>query len=483
LNIPRGRFRKTAFFLPVVMVLTGCAVGPRYSRPSAEVPPAFKETPDNWKQAQPADQTLRGKWWERFQDAQLNPLEEQINVSNQSLRAAQAQFMQARALVRLNRADLYPTVMAGLSGTENRQSENRPIRGLTAQGNFADVVLPIDVSYEADVWGRVRRTVEAARADAQASAADLESVSLSLHAELAVDYFQLRSLDAEEQLLISNVKTFEEALRLTSNRYKGGVASGVDVAQAETQLETTRAQVADVQLQRAQFEHAIAVLVGQPASTFKLPPLPLATTPPAIPPGMPSELLERRPDIAGAERRMSAANARIGVARSAYFPAVNLVANGGFESNAWTNLLSGPSGLFAIGASTVVTAFDVGRRRALNQQAQAVYDQTVANYRQTVLGAFQDVEDNLAAMRVLENEAQTQSRAVAAAQHSLELSNNRYKGGVVTYLEVLTAQSTALTSQRVAVDIARRRMIASVQLIKALGGGWDASSLTSAKIP
>jgi NodT family efflux transporter outer membrane factor (OMF) lipoprotein len=477
------RFRKTSFFLSALIALAGCAVGPRYSRPSAASAPAFKETPPDWKQAQPADQALRGKWWERFQDAQLNTLEEQINVSNQTLKAAQAQFMQARALVRLNRANQYPTVTAGLSATENRQSENRPIRGLTTQGNFADLALPIDVSYEADVWGRVRRTVEAARADAQASAADLESVSLSLHAELAVDYFELRSLDAEEQLLLSNARAFEEALRLTTNRYKGGVASGVDVAQAETQLETTRAQAQDVQVQRAQFEHAVAVLVGQPASTFNVSRVPLTAVPPAIPPGMPSDLLERRPDIAGAERRMSAANARIGVVRSAYFPTVNLVANGGFESDTLRNLITGPSGLFAVGASTVVTAFDVGRRRALNQQAQAVWDQTVANYRETVLGAFQDVEDNLAAMRILETEAQTQARAVAAAQHSLELSNNRYKGGVVSYLEVLTAQSTALASERVAVDIARRRMIASVQLIKALGGGWDASSLSAAQIP
>jgi NodT family efflux transporter outer membrane factor (OMF) lipoprotein len=462
--------------------LSGCAVGPRYSRPAAPVPPAFKEVPAGWKQAQPADQLVRGKWWEIFQDPQLNALEEQINVSNQTLKAAQAQFAQARALVRFNRADYYPTATAGLSATRIRQSQNRPIRSLTSKTSYTDIVLPVDVSYEADVWGRVRRSVEAARADAQATAADLESVSLSLHAELALDYFQMRSFDAEEQLLNSNVTAFEKALELTQNRYKGGVASAVDVAQAQTQLQTTRAQAIDLQIQRAQFEHAIAVLVGQPVSTFSLPTLPLTTPPPAIPPGLPSDLLERRPDIASTERKMAAANRRIGVARAAYFPAVALSGTGGFESSTITTLLQGPSGFLSTGISATVTAFDVGRRRALNEQARAAYDQTVANYRETVLGAFQDVEDNLAALRILDDESKTQEAAVAAAQHSLDLSVNRYKGGVVSYLEVLTAQSTALADQRVAVDILRRRMAASVLLIKALGGGWNVSSLPSAKL-
>jgi len=468
---------RASALVSLALLATGCAVGPRYTRPTAEVPPSFKETPANWKQAQPADESRRGNWLEVFHDLQLNALEEQINVSNQNLKAAQAQFLQARTLVRFNRANYLPTVTAGLGVTENRISSNRPVASVTGKKSYADLTLPVDVSYEADVWGRIRKSVEAAREDAQASAADVESVSLSLHAELAVDYFQARSFDSEEQLLNSNVAAFQQALQLTQNRYQGGVASGVDVAQAQTELETTRAQAVDLQVQRAQFEHAIAALLGQPASSFTLQVVPLTELPPSLPPGLPSELLERRPDIAASERRMAAANARIGVARAAYFPTIDLSTTGGFESTSITTLLSGPSGVLAAGVSATVTAFDGGRRRAINEQARAVYEQTVANYRETVLQAFQDVEDNLAALRILEGEAQIQQEAVDAAEKSLQLSTNRYKGGVVTYLEVLSAQSTALANQRVAVDIARRRMTASVLLVKALGGGWNVANL------
>ena len=455
--------------------LGGCAVGPRYSRPQAPSAPEFKETPPNWKQAQPADQVVRGKWWEVFQDPQLNALEEQVTVSNQNLKAAQAQFLEARALVRLNRANLYPTVTLGASATQSTLSTTTPKTG--AKSNYTDLVLPADVTYEADVWGSVRRTVEAARANAQASAALLESVSLSLHAELASDYFQLRTLDAEERLLTSTVTAFEKALELTTNRYKGGVASAVDVAQAETQLETTRAQAIDVMVARQQFEHAIAALIGQPASTFSIPASPWDTPPPAIPPGLPSDLLERRPDIAAAERQMAAANAQIGVARAAYFPQITFNGGAGFESSALTNWLTGPSGFAAAGVSALVTVFDVGRRRAGVEQAQAAYDQAVANYRQSVLTSFQEVEDNLAALRILDDEAKTQAVAVTAAEHSLQLSNNRYRGGVVTYLEVITAQSAALSNERVAVGILRQRMTTTVLLIKALGGGWNVAKL------
>jgi NodT family efflux transporter outer membrane factor (OMF) lipoprotein len=307
-------------------------------------------------------------------------------------------------------------------------------------------------------------------------------VNLSLHADLAIDYFQLRTLDAEAQLLNSTVTAFEKALDLTRNRYQGGVASAVDVAQAETQLETTRSQAIDVQVQRSQDEHAIAVLTGQPPSTFSIPVFPWTTAPPVIPPGLPSDLLERRPDIAGAERRVASANAQIGVARAAYFPAITLTGSGGFESTAITTLFQGPSGFLTSGASAVVTAFDVGRRRAISEQARAAYNQATANYRQSVLTAFQEVEDNLAALRILEQESKTQDAAVAASEHSLELSTNRYKGGVVSYLEVITAQSIALSDERAAVDILRRRMTASVSLIKALGGGWNVASLPSAKV-
>ena len=487
----RGSFRAffkrfSVFGIPFIffifMLLSGCAVGPRYSRPTAPVPPAYKEEPPGWKTAQPNDQIARGKWWEIFGDSQLNTLEEQINVANQSLKAALAQFEQARALVRFNRADYYPTVSAGVSASRNRQSQNRALATTLSKTNYTDLTLPLSVSYEPDVFGRVRRTVEAARSNAQASAGDLESVRLSLHAELAVDYFQLRTLDAEEQLLNDNVVAFEKALQLTQNRYQGGIASAVDVAQAQTQLETTRSQAIDIQLQRSQFEHAIAVLIGQPASSFGIPSAPWTMPPPVIPPGLPSDLLERRPDIAASERRVSAANAQIGVARAAYFPLLSLTGLGGFESSSVGNWFSGPSGFVSAGASAVVTALDVGGRRAVSEQARAAYDQTVANYRETVLNAFQEVEDNLAALRILENEAKTQDAAVAAAQHFLDLSTNRYKGGVVSYLEVITAQSIALTDERAGVDILRRRMTASVQLIKALGGGWNSSNLPVVKL-
>ena len=461
-------------FLALLASLTACAVGPRYARPQAQTPPGFKEAPPGWTTAQPSDQIARGKWWEVFNDPQLNTLEETINVSNQTLKAAEAQYAQARALVRFNRADQFPTITGGFSAGRTRESQNSVLK---SRSTFTDLTIPIDASYEPDVWGRVRRTVEVSRANAQASAADLETVSLSLHAELATDYFQLRELDAEEELLLSTVTAYEQALELTQNRFTGGVASGVDVAQAETLLETTRAQSIDVSLQRAQFEHAIAVLTGQPASTFKLSPSPLKTEPPLIPPGLPSQLLERRPDIAAAERRIAAANANIGVARAGYFPVFTLTGSGGFESTSITNLLDGPSGFASIGASALVTIFDVGRRRAVSDQAWAAYNQSVANYRETVLSSYQDVEDNLAALRILDNEAKTQQAAVAAAENSLNLSLNRYRGGVTTYLEVTTAQGLALSNERVAVQILGRRMTASVLLIKGLGGGWDSSSL------
>lgn len=475
----RERYRLGFVLLGAVLFSAGCTVGPRYSKPTTPVPPSFKEQPPaGWKEAQPADQSLRGKWWEIFQDPQLNALEERIDVSNQTLKAAQAQFVQARALVRYNRANYYPTVTAGLSATENKLSSNRSF--VPSKTSYPDYLLPLDASWEADVWGRVRRTVEAARENAQASAADVVNASLSLHAELASDYFEMRSFDAERDLLNSNVQAFEKALELTQNRHNGGIASAVDVSQAQAQLDATRAQALDLDIQRAQFEHAIAVLVGVPPTELSLPHSPLTISPPAIPAGLPADLLERRPDIAAAERRVASANAQIGVARAAYFPVLGLSADGGFESTAITTLLQGPSGFVAAGVSATGTLFDVGRRRAINEQARAAHEQTAANYRQTVLTAFQDVENNLAALRVLEDEAKTQDAAVAAAQQSLQLSTNRYKGGVVNYLEVITAQTTALADQRAAVDILRRRMAASVLLIKALGGGWNSSSLPMA---
>ena len=461
----------------VVFQTSGCTVGPKYRRPLAAVPPMYKEV-GNWKPAQPNDQNLGGNWWTVFQDPQLDALELQVNVSNQNLRAAEAQYRQARAVVRYNQADYYPSVTAGISATRTRVSAHRPPPSSIFDGiTYNDFSLPLDFSYQLDVWGRVRRTVESSREQAQASAADLATVNLSIHADLAIDYFLARSLDAEEQLLNSTVTQYEQALELIETRFAGGIASDVEVQQAKTQLETTRAQAIDVAVARSQYEHAVAILVGKPPAEFSLTPLPLTAPPPNIPVSMPSELLERRPDIAAAERRVASANAQIGVAKSAYYPLINLGATGGFESSSITTLLNGPSGLWSLGFAAAQTIFDGGRRRATSDQAIAAYDQSVANYRQTVLTGFQQVEDNVAALRILEHEAQTQDRAVGAAQKYLDLAITRYKGGVTSYLEVTTAQSASLSDQVTAVNLLGRRMVDSVLLIQALGGGWDRSAL------
>ncbi len=460
-----------------VLQLSGCAVGPKYHPPSVQAPPAYKEVGD-WKPAQPNDQNLGGEWWKIFQDPQLDALEAQVNVSNQNLKAAEAQFRQARAALRYNRADYYPTATVGLSATRTRVSANRPPPSSIFDGiTYNDFVLPVDLSYQADVWGRVRKNVESYREQAQASAADLATINLSMHADLAIAYFQARSLDAQEQLLNSTVKQYEQALELNQSRFEGGIASEVDVEQAKTQLQTTRAAAIDVGVLRAQYEHAVAIIIGKPPAEFSLPPLPLTAPPPRIPVSVPSDLLERRPDIAAAERLVASANAQIGVAKSAYYPVISLGASGGFESFSITTLLNGPSGLWSVGLSAVGTIFDGGRRRALTDQARAAYDSQVAFYRENVLAGFQQVEDNLAAVRILENEAKVQDEAVVAAQRSLDLSVTRYKGGVTSYLEVITAQSAALSDQVTAVNILGRRMASTVLLIQALGGGWEKSSL------
>jgi NodT family efflux transporter outer membrane factor (OMF) lipoprotein len=438
-------------------------------------PPAYKEI-GNWKTAQPSDQNLGGNWWEIFQDSQLNTLEQQINVSNQNLKAAVAQYQQARAALRYARADYYPTVSTAPSATREKSSDNRPasaVRGTT----FNDFVLPVDVSYQVNAWGRVSKNVESYREQAQASAADLAVVNLSMHADLAVDYFAARTLDAEQKLLQNTVGQYEQALQLNEERYKGGLASEVEVEQARTILETTRAQLVDVGVARAQFEHAAAVLVGKPPEDFSLPPLPLTTPPPPIPVGVPSELLERRPDVAASERRVASANAQVGFAKASYYPLLNLVASGGFESGTITTLLQGPSALWSVGGAAAATILDGGRRHAANDEAKASYNSSVASYRQTVLNAFQQVEDNLAALRVLEQEAGVQATAVQSAQRSLDLSNTRYDGGVTSYLEVITAQNAALSDEVTAVNILGRRMASAVLLIEALGGGWDRSNL------
>jgi NodT family efflux transporter outer membrane factor (OMF) lipoprotein len=459
-------------------LVEGCSVGPKYTKPVAQIPATYKEL-GNWKPAEPSDAARKDNWWEVFKDPELDALEDKLTVSNQTLRGAQDRFLEARAALKFSRAGEFPQVTAGGLATRQRQSSNRPLRGATSPSNYSDFVLSGDISYEADVWGRVRKTVESSRAEAQASAADLETVRLSLHAELALDYFTLRGLDAQKDLFDSTVAAFEKALELTQTRFQGGLASKEDVEQATTQLEQTRAQDIDISAARSQFEHAVAALIGEPASNFTLPAAPLAVLPPPIPPGQPSELIERRPDIAAAERRVEEANAQIGLAKIAYFPLITLNVVDGFESGQFTSWLAGPSALWSVGASALETVFDAGRRRAISDQARAAYDGTVASYQQTVLTAFQEVEDSLANLRILDEEAKTQDAAVAAAQRSLDQSVNRYKGGLDNYLTVITAQSVALANQRTSVDLLTRRMTSSVLLVKALGGGWDVSKLPS----
>jgi NodT family efflux transporter outer membrane factor (OMF) lipoprotein len=460
----------------VTMLLGGCTVGPKYARPTVPTAPvdAFKET-DGWKPAQPGDQLHRGNWWEIFGDPQLNVLEGEITVSNQNLKVANARFVEARAMVHYNRAAQFPTISTSPGIESLRDSANTPY--LPATSTTGDFVLPFDLSYELDVWGRVRRTVSASREEAQATAGDLATVNLSLHAELAYDYFELRSADAQKKLLDDTVKTYQDALQLTVNRFEGGAAPKSDVAQAQTQLQATMVRDTDVAVQRAQFEHAIAVLIGKPPAAFSLSALPLDLAPPDISAGLPSQLLERRPDIAAAERRVAEANDQIGIARAAYYPTVILGASAGFEGDSITNWLTWPSLFWAVGPSLAETLFDGGRRRATSTAARANYDATVANYRQSTLTAFQQVEDNLAALRILTQEAQQQKQATASAEESLQIFNDRYIGGRDPYLQVLTAQTITLQNERNDVDILRRRMDASVLLIKAMGGGWTVSEL------
>ena len=465
-----------------VLPFAGCAVGPKYHPPVVQAPPAYKEIGD-WKPAQPNDQNLGGDWWKIFQDPQLDALELQVNVSNQNLKAAEAQFRQARAALRYNRADYYPTVTAGLSATRTRVSAHRPPPSSIFDGiTYNDFTLPFDVSYQADVWGRVRKNVESYREQAQASAADLATVDLSMHADLAIDYFQARSLDAQEQLLNSTVKQYEQALELNQSRFEGGIASEVEVEQAKTQLQTTRAAAIDVGVLRAQFEHAVAILIGNPPAEFSLPPLPLTAPPPRIPVSVPSELLERRPDIAAAERRVASANAQIGVAKAAYYPSLNLFGNGGWQAADIAKLANVSSTFWALGANVAESIFTGGARRAQVEFAESGYDVNVANYRQSVLTAFQEVQDDVTGLTVLGQARETQQQAVDAARRTLDLSLDRYRGGLVSYLDVVTAQQNLLNNEQEAAVIQGQRLVTSVLLVKALGGGWDASSLAAVQV-
>ncbi len=477
------RRRACAALVASGLLCAACAVGPDYKRPPTTIPSAFKERPSSdstlageWRVAQPSDDVVRAKWWEAFHDPLLNELEAQVAISNQTVAQAEAQFRAARAAVRTARADFFPTVTVGASATRSRASGTRG-RVPLAVGPITDYQLPIDFSYEADLWGSVRRNVEASVATAQATNADVQTALLSSRAELAVDYFELRGLDAQIALLRTTIAAFERALQLTKARFGEGVASGLEVAQAQTQLDTTRVQATDLDVARAQFEHAIAILVGKPPADLTIPPAPITVPPPAIPLVLPSALVERRPDVAAAERRVAAANAQIGVATAAFFPTLMLTASGGLESSTLTTLLELPSRFWAIGPSLIETVFDGGRRKSVKEQAVAAYDGTVAAYRQSTLMAFQDVEDNLAALRVLADEALQAADAVASANRSLELANDQYVGGVTTYLDVITAQTAALSNQITAADVLTRRMTASVLLIKALGGGWTTADL------
>ena len=482
------RFAVIALAVEACLALAGCMVGPQYARPSVPLAPAFKEplpenfkSEDGWKPAQPSDAQLKGDWWTLFDDPQLNALEAQIDPANQTLQQAEANFRAARAAVRFNRASEAPTIGVAPSFGAVRDSNNQPYLNISGANNGeGDFVLPFDLNYEIDLWGRIRRTVAQAREQAQASAADLETSRLSLHAELAVDYFDLRSADAQRKLLDDTVTAFQSALQLTEDRYNGGASPLSDVTQARTQLLAAQVQATDVDIQRAMYEHALAVLIGKPPAVFSLPPDPITVAAPTIPaiPGMlPSQLLERRPDIASYERSMAAANEQIGITRAAYYPTLSLSAVAGFAGTSAVNWFSWPSSLFAVGPTFSQTLFDHGRRRATSDIALAQYDGTVAAYRQSTLTAFQQVEDNLKALHSLQLEASQQHDATASAQQSLDLFNTRYEDGVDTYLQVITWQTALLQNERNDIEITRRRFEASVLLVKALGGGWDASQL------
>lgn len=471
-----------------LLPLAGCMVGPNYKRPAAAVAPAFKEAPppsfaerDGWGPGQPSDAKLKGDWWTMFGDVQLNALEVQVDTANQTLKSAEANFRAARAQIGYSRSLEAPTIGVGASAGTVRDSANQPYFPSTLANNGeGDFTLPVDLNYEIDLWGRIRRGVTSAREQAQASDADLENVRLSLHAELAMDYFGLRDADAQIKLLDDTVKAYQQALQLTEDRFDGGAAPQSDVAQARTQLEQAQVQRTDLEVQRTQFEHAIAVLVGKPPAELTMASDPLNLQPPALPviPGtVPATLLERRPDIAGDERRMASANEQIGIAQASYYPTLSLSGSAGFAGTSALNWFNWPSRFWAVGPSFSETLFDAGRRRATKEITEAQYDSTVANYRQTVLTAFQQVEDNLAALRVLDREAQQQHEATASAEQSLSLFETRYEGGVDTYLQVVTWQTAALNNERNDLDIMQRRLDASVLLIKALGGGWDTSQL------
>ncbi|KWE65492.1 RND transporter [Burkholderia ubonensis] len=485
--VPSPRARRplaAAVAFATAVLLAGCAVGPDYHRPDTPMPAAFKEAPAGWKVAQPADGADRGAWWSVYGDPQLDALIGKLNASNQTIAQSAAAYRQARALVAEARAAYFPTV--GLTASASRSRTPRASLSSGSSSSFGggssgsignSYSVGLDASWEPDLWGKVSRTVGAQRAGESAAAADLANARLSQQATLAQTYFQLRTADALQKLLDDTAASYARSLQLTQNRYAQGVAARADVIQAQTQLQSAQAAAIDNGVARAQYEHAIATLIGEPASTFSLPPLPLAAEPPVTPVGVPSALLERRPDIAAAERRAAAANEQIGVAISAFFPTLTLSAQGGVQSSVWSNLFTLPARFWTVGPQLAATLFDAGLRAAQTEAARATYDQDVAAYRLSVLTAFQDVEDNLASQRILAQEIDVQRQAVDSAEHALAIVTNQYKAGTVDYLNVLTAQTTAFSAHQKLATIAGQRMVSSVGLVKALGGGWDVSQI------
>jgi len=459
------------------LLCSACRVGPQYQRPTTPMPVALKELTgnDQWKMATPSDELIKGNWWEIFGDPQLNRLEELVNVNNQNIKQAEAQFRLARAAVAGNRANYYPTIGSSPSITQSDVGKNRGGTGGTSQ-TFS---LPAIATWEPELWGRVRLSVENAVDNAQVSAADLQNLRLSAQALLATDYFALSAQDMQLAILRDTIDAYERNLQLTVNRYNGGVASKSDVTLAQTQLAGARAESTETRITRAQFEHAIAVLTGQPPAALNIADSKIAGPPPPIPVAVPSQLLERRPDIAANERLVAAANANVGIAETAYYPTLTLSASAGLISTNLANLFTYASRSWSAGPGVSQTLFDFGRRGAQLEGARASYEATVAAYRQTVLSAFQEVEDNLSTLRYLAEEAVQQQEAVVAAQQALALEIDRYRGGTVSYLDVITTQTIALNNQQNAITILQRRMSVAVNLVKALGGGWDSSTLPS----
>ena len=479
------------FVIAVLTLAAGCTVGPRYSRAPAPspAPDAWKTQPP-WQQAAPKDQIPKSAWWQVYNDTTLNGYEEQLLKANQSLLAAADRLNQARSLARVATADFFPQLAADPSAVRERGSGNRPLNGEAPVINGVTqsvppytenvFIIPFSLNWEADVFGRVRRNVEAANANLQSTAADLQNAQLVLTAELAGDYFSLRELDAEYQVVEESVGYERKGLDLVNRRHSGGIASGLEVAQQATVLDSSIAQLSLVQQSRDQYEHAIAVLLGQPASSFSIPPSPLTATPPPVPLRVPSDVLERRPDIASAERQMAYENAEVGLARTAFYPHIEISnTGGGWQSTSITNLLNAPSLFWSIGADALQPILQGGRNRANLAAARAAYDQAVANYRQTVLTAFQQVEDGISNLSTLSQALATQGTAVEDARRALAIANDRYVGGVTNYLDVITAQTTLLSNQRLETQLLGQQMLSSVYLVKALGGGWDASEINN----